>query len=716
MHRVLAWLQKPDRLASRLSRIYMLILGCMLGLLSIASIGFVYGGVRNALSNSLQGEARMLASSMQQAIERADHTRATELLANLVLQPDIVRATVTSPDGRVIADFESPAAAGSITIGGRAPSLTHEIIEQPIMVDDHPRATLTMTASLDGLNRLILTLALVTVLIGGLALRLSNRAFNHLAGIATAPLEALATLMQHIEKGQDEHVRLDTEGSDEVGKLIRVFNKMLDVTQARRQALKTELEERKHLQVMLDKLAHFDQVTGLPNRNFFRLRLDESIERAQIRQMSMAVMFIDLDNFKLINDSYGHHVGDGLLRAAGERLASSLRQSDIVARLGGDEFAVVLNGNFNLAQLGAIADKLISALTQPLTLDGNKLHISGSIGIAGYPQDAGDSNMLLQCADAAMYVAKNAGKNAWRCYEPYMTSNSRERLELEREIRAGLDNGEFELHYQPQIDLGAGYLHGFEGLARWRHPQRGMISPASFIPIAEESGLIIKLGEWALRQACETIARWNRQHDTQYRMAVNVSPKELARPDYLDYVQSVLADSGCAPQWLEIEITESLLMTHGERALTLLSALRTLGITISIDDFGTGYSSLGRLRDLPIDKLKIDKRFVDDLSDDLCGLAIIRSITTLAESLRLGVVAEGVEHDHQAQLLRGVGCHCFQGFYFSRPLAASDTEQFIRTQARPGAPAPTIAETPPMATRKTTPGAAAHPQAAPATH
>lgn len=440
----------------------------------------------------------------------------------------------------------------------------------------------------------------------------------------------------------------------------------------------TDITERKEAQERLHRIAHYDAVTGLPNRHFFQERLTMAVEQARLMDQSLSLVFVDIDNFKLINDTHGHQMGDALLRSIAQRLTNALRAGDIVARLGGDEFAVIIEGLADSQLMPAIADKLVRELSRPERIEGREITTGASLGVALFPEDADNEENLLRFADLAMYAAKESGKNAWRRFHSQMAGRSAKRLTMEQELRHALDDDCIEAHYQPQIDLRTRRVGGVEALARWRHPVRGYISPGEFIPVAEDSGLIREIGEKILRDACRQALAWRDAGIGPLRVAVNVSARQLQQAHFARSVLDTLATSGCPTALIEIEITESMLMQHAQRARSMLAELRENGLAVAIDDFGTGYSSMAQLKNLPVGKLKIDKSFIDDIAHNRADLAIVHAIAALARSLELDLIAEGVENDVQSQLLQQVGCHKMQGYAYSRPLPAQQFIDFCR--------------------------------------
>jgi diguanylate cyclase (GGDEF)-like protein/PAS domain S-box-containing protein len=443
-----------------------------------------------------------------------------------------------------------------------------------------------------------------------------------------------------------------------------------DITQSRR------AEER------IRRLAHFDELTGLPNRTMFMHTLQRAFSLAQRRSKQFALFFIDLDRFKNINDSLGHEAGDRLLQDVARRLRHHLRESDTVARLGGDEFVVLVEDCADPRELNAIAQNILNAVGRPYTLSGQEYHVTGSIGISTYPADGQDPAALLKNADIAMYLAKDRGKNNFQFYSPQQNAHSFERLALESALRHALEREEFVLHYQPKMEIESGRIVGVEALLRWNHPDLGVVAPNQFIPLAEETGLIVPIGRWVLRNACAQSAAWRREGLPHIRVAVNLSARQFSDDGLFVDIGDALAEATLPPEGLELEITESMVMQNPERAVSTLSRLRELGICVAIDDFGTGYSSLGYLKRFPIDNVKIDRSFIKDLPHDTDDAAITRAVIAMAKSLRIKVVAEGVETREQLEFLRTHECDECQGYYLSRALPASEFALLARAWGR----------------------------------
>jgi diguanylate cyclase (GGDEF)-like protein len=431
--------------------------------------------------------------------------------------------------------------------------------------------------------------------------------------------------------------------------------------------LEGEMLERRHAETQLEHLAHHDPLTGLPNRLLFTEQLQRSLSNAQRHQKQLAVLFIDLDRFKEVNDTLGHAVGDELLVEVGQRLSGQLRGGDLLARLGGDEFVCILESIETPDEASSVAEKLIARVARPAHVRSHELNVSASVGISVYPADGENLDDLLRAADTAMYQAKRHGRNTYHFYTPEMTRHAVERAKLERVLRHAIDNNELDLHYQIKIAAGKGHQPvGVEALLRWNSPQLGRVSPVQFIPIAEETGFIVELGAWVLRRACEQMVAWRVIGVQIPSISVNVSVRQLERNDFLSVVQTVLTESGLPPDALELEITESVIM-HVEDAIDVLEQLNTLGVRMAIDDFGTGYSSLAYLKRLPIDTLKIDRSFVIGIGNQSSDESIIHAVIGMAQSMNLSTVAEGVETEAQLAFLQQAGCDQIQGYYFGKP-------------------------------------------------
>ena len=433
-----------------------------------------------------------------------------------------------------------------------------------------------------------------------------------------------------------------------------------------------DITERQRSESQIAHMARHDALTDLPNRVLLRETLEHELKRVK-RGECLAVLCLDLDQFKSVNDALGHPIGDELLRLVGERLRGCTREPDTVARLGGDEFAIIMTQMEQPTDAAALSRRVRESIIKPYQIDGHQIVTDISIGISVAPFDAIEADPLLRNADMALYGAKADGRGTYRFFEPEMNTRMRARRELEMDLRKALVSKEFELHYQPLVNLETNEVNGFEALLRWNHRKRGMISPADFIPIAEETGLIIPLGEWVLKAACYEAVDW----PDHIKIAVNLSPAQLNNRNLLNMVKGALAETGMSPRKLQLEITESVLLQNTFATLATLHELRKLGVQVALDDFGTGYSSLSYLRSFPFDKIKIDRSFIQDLSNGAEPVAIVQAVANLAKCLNMASTAEGVETQQQLELLQSMGCTEMQGYLFSRARPASEIRQFF---------------------------------------
>jgi len=534
----------------------------------------------------------------------------------------------------------------SITLAKPLPTFSGG--EHAILLLAYPKAQ-----ALSDARKLQLALAAVTLL----GLLLVAYATWKAAGRITQPLARLDEAAGRLASG--EHVQVRVRGEDELARLAASFNEMVGKIAEREQRI--------------TQLAFNDVLTGLPNRTMFQQQLDHAFRAAEGNGGLFALHCLDLDQFKVINDTLGHPAGDALLIEAGRRVQHAAR-GHFVARLGGDEFVVLQVVGDDRNAIDRLAREILETMAQPLTIDGNEFAPSTSIGIAIAPQDGEDGGTLLRNADLALYRAKEAGRGTFAFFEESLNERAQQRRQLESDLRLALERGEFELFYQPLFDLEQNCICSFEALLRWRHPQRGLVGPVEFIPVAEDTGLIVPIGAWALREACARAACW----PDNIRVAVNVSAVQFHRGALHETILRALADSGLEPNRLEVEITESIFLEGGETTLRLLHALRTLGVRIALDDFGTGYSSLSYLQSFPFDKLKIDRSFIQNLLTRNGATAIVRAITELAHALGIETTAEGVEETAQLMELRAHGCSSVQGFLFAEPMTAGDVDKLFR--------------------------------------
>jgi diguanylate cyclase (GGDEF)-like protein len=640
----------------------------------------------SALVRQTQAHATMASENLSAAMVFGDREAAGDILEALRLAADVQSAVVYDKRGAAFASFvraPSSAPAAPAPADSRGYVLPwHEVVASaPVQVRGAHLGTVVVRSGLDSVYRQMALYLALTVPLMLAMLALAHFVLSRLQRFVTDPILALSATSELISRLGDYSIRADVSSSADIGMLARAFNSMLDRIQKRESELEAEIAERTRIEARLDRLAHYDPVTQLNNRHFFNERLESVIERARKFKERTVLMFIDLDNFKTVNDTLGHDVGDELLRLVSRRLSETLRFGDVISRIGGDEFAIILE---NVSQVGVasmVAEKCLATLGAPIHIQGNDIHIGASIGISIYPDDAANMHELLKYADTAMYYAKNNGKNAYRMFTPSMQEDARKRFTIDNNLRRALERNEFVLHYQPQVDLRSGAFTGVEALVRWVHPEIGVISPADFIPVAEDSGMIVPIGEWVLREACRELKRW---HDDglQVRMAINLSGRQLMEDSLVASVLAIVGEAGVSPHWIELELTESMLMDASPDIIRRLHTLRQAGIHLAIDDFGTGYSSMSYLKTFPVNSLKVDRSFVRDLPHNAEDAAITKAIIAMAKSLKMEVVAEGIENGEQGEFLRTLGCDKSQGYFYGRPMAAAQIVQLLGQQQR----------------------------------
>jgi diguanylate cyclase (GGDEF)-like protein len=566
---------------------------------------------------------------------------AVDIDARVLPALQLPPALAGAPSGKVVESSDRDRVLHHVTA---LPALQAGI--RPRLVLDHSLSK--ALGQYSGLQWLLVALAAAGL---SLVIVLSWR----IARTITRPLSALDEATRRIGEGKDAAVIVTSD--DEIGRLGASFNSMV-----------AAIAERER---QITHVALHDGLTNLPNRKLFVEQLDQALARRRDTARLM-VVYVDLDDFKVVNDTLGHPAGDALLRNVAKHLQAVLGDA-IVARLGGDEFAILLSDLPASENLAALADKLQSCFDRPIMIDGQQADASASMGIAVAPDDGRDGITLMKNADLALYRAKRDGKASYHFFEQSLDEQARHRRQMELDLRLAIRDGGFELYFQPLYSMHEERLKAFEALIRWPHAEKGMISPVEFIPLAEETGLIVQIGEWVIREACRQAATW----DGDLSVAVNISPKQFLTPGLANIVLSALASSGLPANRLELEITESIFIANVEKTLETLHSLRALGVRIALDDFGTGYSSLSYLRSFPFDKLKIDQSFVRDLAQGGNANAVIRAITTLADALGMETLAEGVEDEAQAAILRQEGCHQIQGYLLSRPIDGAAVHRFI---------------------------------------
>ena len=686
--------------------------------LLLASIAFITTdriNTREALGNNLRTMADIIAANSSAALLFGDTLAGEENLGFLEAQEHIEAVEILGLDGSEFVSYRKESTGHAHP---RKPDFgTNNILFR----DNHIElfSNITHEGEIIGVvyirsdtkavrERLIWFLGIVcVVLLTSLLVTLMLSA--QMQRIITDPLLRLSAIARQISIEKNYSLRVIGKGKDELGNLVVDFNKMLDEIQLRDNELKdhkTQLEDRvtqrtRELEESNNQLsqskrqaetvakrmeyhAHHDDLTGLPNRILLNDRINTELAHARRQKSMMALLFLDLDRFKLINDSLGHAIGDQLLRVISRRLKNCVRDEDTIARLGGDEFMILLPRITSSSDAGRVGRKITEALVEPVSCNGHEIHITTSIGISIYPFDSTDVETLIKNADISMYRAKELGRNKVVYYTAEMNAGSRKQLALETNLRKALDRGELELHYQPKINTARNTVVGVEALLRWNHPTMGSVSPAEFIPVAEDSGLIIPIGEWVLETAFKQLRKWHDAGHDELTMAVNLSSAQLSRSGIEATIHDSIENAGIDPCMAELEITENIAIHDIDSAIAILNKLKCTGINIAMDDFGTGYSSLSYLRKLPIDIVKIDQSFVRDIPDSKEAILIAQAIIAMAQSLRLSLIVEGIENVKQLNYFRQQGCEVMQGFLFSRPVAAEDILEILNSHTIPG--------------------------------
>ncbi len=649
--------------------------------LLLCFIGFV-AHQRLVLRDALVAELRVIAetvgSNCVAPLIFNDVDSAREILAAVAAKKQILSACVHREDGTLFAEFSCPVPTHQVISGKlfhheSGHHFFNRYLEMivPVQFENDRLGTVCLEASIEGMEEKFYQAAGL----GGLGLLVSVAlAFllaTRLQKVISGPIENLASAMHNVSREKDYSRRVEPCSGDELGSLIESFNDMLSQVQLR------DLELQKN-QESLRYLANHDALTKLPNRLLLGDRLQQAISKARRSQQKMALMFLDLDRFKNINDTLGHDVGDMLICQVARRLAESIRASDSVARFGGDEFVIILEEIHDLNHISQVTEKVLRSIEQPFELGEHQVFVTASIGVAIFKDDADNVEEILKYADMAMYRAKERGRNNFQFYTAEMNERVQKLIDIENGLRRALNLGQFVLHYQPQMDLLSGRLIGIEALLRWNHPELGLIEPEGFISQAEESGLIIPIGEWVLKTACAQNKSWHEMGFPPMAVAVNISPRQFRHRDLIRSVSCALEESGLESRYLGLEITESMVMHDVEIATEIMEELSATGVKLAIDDFGTGYSSLGYLKRFPIKRLKIDRTFVRDVNSNSNDSAIASAIVAMARSMNLEVVAEGIETETHLNCMVEKGCVMGQGYFFSRPLLPADMEDFLK--------------------------------------
>ena len=685
--------------------------------LLLASIAFITSdriNTRQTVSDNLNTLADIIAANSSAALLFSDPVAAQETLGFLASQQHIQLAAIYDMDGNKFASYTKPVLKLELPAtdlhsehilfrGDHVELFTH------IVFAGEPIGVVYLRSDMDVIHdRLIWFLGIVAIVFT-VSLLVTFVLSAQLQRFITDPLLRLSAIARQISTEKNYAVRVIGEGKDELGNLITDFNAMLDEIQSRDNELREhrlKLEERvaqrtRELEIANEQLelskeraesvasrmeyhAHHDALTGLPNRILLNDRITSELTHARRQQTHAALLFLDLDRFKIINDSLGHAVGDQLLRVISRRLNNCVREEDTVARLGGDEFMILLPRISGSSDAGRIARKITACLEDPISCNGHELHITASIGISIYPYDGADAETLIKHADISMYRAKELGRNKAVYYTAEMNAGPRKQLDMETNLRNAMDSNQLKVFYQPKVDISRNMIIGVEALLRWEHPTMGFISPLDFIPVAEDSSLIAPIGEWVLNTAFRQLQQWHSAGFTNLTVAVNLSSVQLLQPGFKNVVAQALEESGLDARMIELEVTENVAMENIDTAIIILEKFKSMGVSITMDDFGTGYLSLSYLRRLPIDTVKINKSFVREIPDSDEDTMIAQAIIARAQSLKLSLIVEGVENVRQLNFFRQQGINMVQGYLFSKPVEASEILKMLESQTLAG--------------------------------
>jgi len=644
--------------------------------------------LENSAAENTLAKAAIISDSVESAVLFNDERSANKTLTQLKNDSAIEYAAVVYSDGQILASYQKeggllPAALNfdqAFVVGSDFLDVNHSI-----MVQDEIIGHVFIRSNLEKLNEHRAEYGLMLVYILVIGIFLAYALSTYFQRIITIPIKSMVEHVEEIYTTKNYQKKLGLDREDELGKLAAGFNHMLFAVQEREEELQSHGE---HLQALVETRteqlhhkAHYDSLTGLPNRYLLFDRLRHAIKAAPRSGQNIALLFLDLDRFKVINDNLGHGVGDQLLKAVAERLSDAGREEDTVARLGGDEFVFLLECINQPERVARVAQRIIQKLSRPFQLKEHTVHISTSIGISIYPDDGVDEETLLKNADISMYHAKEKGCSQYCFYKDEMNVTSIERLNLENNLRDAISNDEFRLVYQPLLCLNTDSVNNAEALIRWKNPALGEVSPGIFIPIAEEIGIINDIGHWVLEEVCRQLAVWRSEGINDIRVALNISPSHLLDPRLLECIKEQVGIHGIRFEQLEIEITEEVFLNHSVRVIEQLNEIKKLGVTIAIDDFGTGYSSLRYLQQFPVNKLKLDGMFIKDLENSRSSQGIVSSSIILAHSLGLTIVSECVETRAQLDFLRKQQCDFVQGFYLYRPDTPENITNIMESQS-----------------------------------
>ena len=657
-----------------------------------------YDNSKTAMIKNSITQARLLAENAKQSASSEDGKAALQVLKSAVMDNNSSAAIFDSIGNKLaMRDNSGSNYISEVEFNATSKSVwgsNYLYVWQSIGSDEESLGVVYLKISTAQFKEQIHTFALSSLFILLVLFTLIYIVASRMQRGISSRLVELDNLSRQVSRSGNYSIRVPRYGDDEIGSLARSFNLMLETIESNQEE-KDKANEALHINRRrleravkdLQYLANYDSLTQLPNRALCMDRIKYALKSAARAQSMVAVMFLDLDHFKDINDSLGHAVGDQLLKSTSRRLQDCIRSEDTLARLGGDEFVIILNNIFDSENVIDVVDKIVASFETPFKLSNYEVNTTVSIGVCTYPDDGTDVDSLMKAADAAMYKAKEAGRNTYEFYQSDLNKLANRRHQLANELRKAIKNDELHCVFQPQLNLKTNSIIGAEVLLRWSSPLLGNISPAEFIPVAESSGLIQELGSWVLEQTCRVLDDCLRQ-GIEIRLAVNLSAVQFKQADLASQIAGLLRKYSIKPKYLEVEITESMLMRDVKKAVSVLEKLKEMNIRIAIDDFGTGYSSLSYLRRFPLDALKVDQSFVDQLVVDTDDTAITLAIISMAKSLRLEVIAEGVETAQQLEFLRENNCDDIQGYHFSKPLIETDFKEFVQAHTTKAALAP----------------------------
>jgi diguanylate cyclase len=688
-------MMKLDKLAEHLNlkhRQMLIILGICSVVLSVATAAFFindYLSMKRQIGRSLAANAALMAIGSAPLLASGDGESLRNLLTMASADEHVLQAVLYDRGNNVFAHYIKPGHEASVLSRRQSPALERGVYFesesafalQPVEYGDGAVGWLHIEYGLETLRTTMNRYAAIAVAVFAFGIVVAWVMSSMSQRLLVEPIVRLAALVERITRTKNYSERMHINRRDEIGVLIDGFNNMLATIESQNNELRRHGEKLESLVELRTKQLHhranYDSLTKLPNRHLLMEKLGEVMEHSHRNALKTALLLIDIDRFKIINDSLGHHVGDELLQQVGTRLSASLRNIDCLARLGGDEFVILL-GNINGAEdAELLARRIMAEFSHPFELKNHHLHVTASIGISLYPDNAEDAAGLLKRADISMYRSKSGGMNSYLFYDPSI-DQSEERLMLESRLRNAVANNELYMVYQPQIRLSDDKVCGFEALMRWKNPEAGEIYPTEFVPIAEEMGIINQLSKWALTTVCRQYAEWRARGLHPLKVAVNISATDLLMVDFIQHVEKCILEYRMDPGCLQLEITEDVFLDRAEQIIDTLQKLKALGVAIAIDDFGTGYSSLSYLQDFPIDLLKLDGSFIRNISSSEKSRGIVASAISLAHGLGLQIVAECVDTDLQRKFLLAQGCDIVQGFYFSEPVTAEELPRYLQ--------------------------------------